>query len=244
MKILIAEDDFTSRRILEVILAKWGYEVISASDGLEAWEQLQRTDAPKLAILDWVMPGIDGDEICRKLRKTESGSATYIILLTARDGKDDIINGLEAGADDYLAKPFDNDELRARIAVGKRVIQLQSVLSEQEKFKGVLELAGAVCHELNQPLQAVSGYSELLMVGVKEDDPIREQLGKIKGQVDRMAKITRKLMGITKYKTKGYLKGNIIDIDEASKKRDDLDGNPEGNTEEWHHGQEKDSGCR
>ncbi len=220
MKILIAEDDFTSRRILEAILLRWGYEVISAADGLEAWEQLQRADAPPLAILDWMMPEIDGDELCRRLKKRKPTATTYVILLTARGGKEDIVKGLEAGADDYLAKPFDNGELRARVAVGRRIVELQSALSEQEKFRGVLEMAGAVCHELNQPLQAISGYSELLLMSLKEGDPHHEQIGKIKGLVDRMGEITKKLMGITKYKTKGYLNGNIIDIDKASKKQE------------------------
>ena len=135
MKILIAEDNLTTRRILETILVKWNYDVISACDGNEAWEKLQEKDPPKLIILDWMMPGINGVEICRKLRRVDSAEPMYIILLTARDEKNDIVEGLGAGADDYIAKPFDKDELRARIDVGRRIVELQTAVLEKKNFK-------------------------------------------------------------------------------------------------------------
>jgi len=216
MKILIAEDDFTSRRMLEAVLSKWGYEVISAVDGNEAWEKLQGADAPKLAVLDWMMPEMDGIEVCRKLRQSATTNPTYIILLTARNNKEDIIEGLDAGADDYIAKPFDNDELRARVNVGRRIVELQDALLEKEKLKGVIEMAGAVCHDLNQPLMAVSGYSEILLMNTPEDNPQYSSIRNIQEQVDRMGKITRKLMKITRYKTRDYLQGKIIDLDKSS----------------------------
>jgi len=217
VKILIAEDDKTSRMMLKHMLGKFGYDAVSAIDGNEAWEKLQKADAPKLAILDWMMPKMDGIEICRRLRQVETITPIYIILLTARSGKKDIIEGFEAGADDYIAKPFDGDELRARINVGRRIIELQTSLSEKKKFQGVIEMAGAVCHEMNQPMQVVSGISELLMMDVENDSPLYENIKIIKEQIDRMGEITKKLMGITKYKTKGYLKSKIIDINEATK---------------------------
>lgn len=199
------------------MLGKFGYDAVSTVDGNEAWEKLQKADAPKLAILDWMMPKMDGIEICRRLRQVETITPIYIILLTARSGKKDIIEGFEAGADDYIAKPFDGDELRVRINVGRRIIELQTSLSEKEKFQGVIEMAGAVCHEMNQPMQVVSGISELLMMDVEDDSPLYENIKIIKEQIDRMGEITKKLMGITKYKTKGYLESKIIDIDEAIK---------------------------
>jgi diguanylate cyclase (GGDEF)-like protein len=130
MKILIADDDFTSRRILETVLGKLGYEVLSVADGDEAWEKLQEKDGPKLAILDWVMPGIEGVEICRKLRKIEKDvdQYTYVILLTSKGSKENIVIGMEAGADDYIVKPFDYHELRVRVRAGQRIIELQSEL--------------------------------------------------------------------------------------------------------------------
>ena len=180
MRILIAEDDPTTRRTLEVILFKWGYEVISTTNGSEAWEKLQGDNAPQLAVLDWMMPKMDGLEVCQKLRQVETSMPTYIIFLTARDKKKDVVKGLKAGADDYIVKPFDNDELRARIEVGRRVVELQSTLFEKEKLQGVIEMAGAVCHELNQPLQVVSALSELLIMDVENDTPLHQNIKNIR----------------------------------------------------------------
>ncbi len=215
MRILIAEDDFTSRRLLEAVLAKWGYDVVSARDGHEAWEKLQSVDAPKLAVLDWMMPKMDGIEVCYRLRQMEKTIPTYIILLTARDGKKDIVKGLEAGADDYIAKPFDNNELRARINVGRRIVELQASLVEKEKLQGVIEMAGAVCHELNQPMQVISGLSELFLDSL-DDNHIKDDIKEINAQVKRLGRITKKLSGVTKYKTKDYLTSKIIDLDKAA----------------------------
>jgi sigma-B regulation protein RsbU (phosphoserine phosphatase) len=141
MKVLIAEDDVTSRMMLKAILTKWGYEVVETSDGDEAWQVLQREDAPRLAILDWVMPGLSGDELCRKVRQLSPLRPIYIILLTVRRDKADVIVGLEAGANDYVRKPFDREELRARVRVGERVVRLEATL-----FKRIRELQDAMAH--------------------------------------------------------------------------------------------------
>jgi len=130
---LIGEDDPISRHLLEVILQKWGYEVTSCFDGLAAWSMLQLPEAPPMAILDWMMPGIAGVDICRKVRELPRSLSTYIILLTARGNSQDIVAGLEAGADDYLTKPFDRDELRARLQTGYRTIELQRTLAYRVK---------------------------------------------------------------------------------------------------------------
>ncbi len=131
MKILIAEDDLVSRRLLQAALGKWGYEVIVACDGNEAWEALRQQPLPALLILDWLMPGMDGLEICRKVRGLPGYQSAYIILLTGKTSKEDVISGLDAGADDYVTKPFDPGELRARVSVGVRVAQLQLKLAER-----------------------------------------------------------------------------------------------------------------
>ena len=131
MKVLIAEDEIVSRRLLESALPRWGYDVITATDGEEAWALLQERDAPTIMVLDWLMPRVDGVEICRRIRAHPRLSSVYIILLTARTAVEDVVQGLEAGANDYITKPFDIAELRARMQVGARVVKLQTTLAER-----------------------------------------------------------------------------------------------------------------
>lgn len=131
MRILIAEDDAVSRRRLEATLQKWGYEVLAVEDGLAAWEVLQGEMPPPLAILDWMMPGMDGIEVCRKVRERSPSRPLYIIVLTARGSREDVVAGLQAGGDDYVTKPFDREELHARVRVGLRVLQLQMNLADR-----------------------------------------------------------------------------------------------------------------
>ena len=133
MKILVAEDELTFRHMLKTFLSKWGFEVVVASDGQEAWEVLQSEDRPRLAVLDWMMPGRDGVEICRALRQAKSDRYTYVLLLTSRDQKQDVVQGFEAGADDYLVKPFDPNELKARVHAGERIVQLQDTLIQTQE---------------------------------------------------------------------------------------------------------------
>jgi CheY-like chemotaxis protein len=131
MKVLIAEDDPPALELLEKVLGRWGYEVVTATNGEEAWAALRRDDAPALAILDWMMPDVDGLEVCRRLRADPRLRAVYVIILTARSDRDDLVLGLEAGADDYVSKPFDAAALRARLLVGSRVVKLQRELQER-----------------------------------------------------------------------------------------------------------------
>jgi DNA-binding response OmpR family regulator len=128
VQVLIAEDDAISRKLLEVNLSRAGYSVVAVADGEQAWDALQADGAPKLAILDWMMPVMDGVEVCRRVRSDQRPGYIYLILLTAKSRQEDRAEGFQAGADDYLTKPFDVQELRARIAVGQRIIELQCVL--------------------------------------------------------------------------------------------------------------------
>jgi two-component system, cell cycle response regulator len=128
VKILIADDSIVSRHLLEATLRKWGYDVQVACDGAEALDLLQRQDAPSLIILDWMMPGMTGVEVCKQIRQRASEPYVYILLLTSKSQKEDLIEGMEAGADDYITKPFDQNELQVRLRAGKRLVDLQSQL--------------------------------------------------------------------------------------------------------------------
>ena len=128
MNVLIAEDDPVTRHALEVLLASWSYDVVAVSDGTEAWELLRGNGRPRLAVLDWIMPGIDGADICRRIRSLGDEPYVYILMLTIKGEAKSVIEGFESGADDYLTKPFDADELKARIRAGRRIIELQERL--------------------------------------------------------------------------------------------------------------------
>jgi two-component system, cell cycle response regulator len=141
LKILIADDELATQRVVETLLAKHGYEVVLAKNGEETLELLQREDAPNLVILDWLMPDIDGIEICRRVREWSKGRYIYIIMLTAKTAKEDFVAGLDAGMDDYLSKPFHPDELRARVRAGERMLALHEQLRIQatrDHLTGVL----------------------------------------------------------------------------------------------------------
>jgi len=131
MRVLVAEDDPVSRRLLAVSLRRWGYEVVEAVDGEQAWDLLQQPDAPNLVILDWMMPGVGGIEICRRVRQADHPAPAYIILLTVRTSRVDIVHGLDAGANDYITKPFNREELRARIQCGVRTVHLERSLAQR-----------------------------------------------------------------------------------------------------------------
>jgi phosphoserine phosphatase RsbU/P len=159
VNVLVADDEVIFRRMVRGALARAGHEVVEAADGDEAWHRLTvAPDPPLLAILDWMMPGIDGSELCRRLRLQEGGAARYVILLTSRDRREDVVNGLDAGADDYLTKPFDADELRARVHAGQRILGLQQALADrvaalEQALAQVTQLEGllpicAWCHKV------------------------------------------------------------------------------------------------
>ncbi|MFW1677374.1 diguanylate cyclase [Pontibacter sp. JAM-7] len=128
MKLLIADDDATSRTMLMMLSRQWGFDPVMAEDGLTAWRAMQVEEAPSMLLLDWEMPGLNGIELCQKIRAKFIDSPPYIILLTSRNRVEDVVAGLDQGANDYIAKPFENAELHARIRVGQRLLQMQSEL--------------------------------------------------------------------------------------------------------------------
>jgi diguanylate cyclase (GGDEF)-like protein len=183
MRVLIADDDDVLRHILEATLAKWGYDVVVARNGLEAWRLLQGNDAPKLAILDWIMPGMDGVEVCREIRRGEDRPYIYVLLLTAKHKKQDVIAGLEAGADDYIAKPFDPQELKVRLRTGRRILDLQAeLLSARETLRyqathdgltGLLNRTAAL-DALRNELERVTRHDTPLCLMLADIDHFKE----------------------------------------------------------------------
>ena len=171
MNVLIAEDDRVTAEILARTLQRWNYETTIVCDGAQAWEQLRGATVPTLVILDWMMPGMDGPDVCRRVRAELPLAHMYLLLVTARETRGDVIAGLEAGADDYIIKPFDPDELRARVAVGIRVLTLQQKLAERvgeleaalsnvKQLRGLLPIC-SYCKRIrgdDQYWQQVEGY--------------------------------------------------------------------------------------
>jgi DNA-binding response OmpR family regulator len=155
LRVLIADDDHPTRILLRAAINQWGYEVIEAGDGEEAWEILQTVDAPRLLIVDWLMPRLDGVALCSRI-KHELTYHPYTILLTQVSGTENIIKGLEAGADEFLAKPFNMAELRSRLSVGARIIQYENVLRNQnkelEQYIGQMETLGALALSISREI--------------------------------------------------------------------------------------------
>jgi phosphoserine phosphatase RsbU/P len=162
MNVLIAEDDDVSRRLLETILRLLGHQIVAVTDGLQAWAALVGQSPPRLALLDWNMPGLSGVEICRRLRERPALEAPYVILVTARAQKEDVVAGLTAGADDYVTKPIAHDELAARIQVGMRTLALRDELVESAR---AVEVAAAEIKVL-QGLLPICAYCK----SIRDDD--------------------------------------------------------------------------
>ena len=194
--VLIAEDDPLFRRMIERWFQRWDYRVTVVENGLDAWDVLQKEDAPQLAILDWMMPGMDGLELCRKIRSRERGPYRYVLLLTARDDKQDVVAGLEAGADDYLTKPFEVDELRARVRSGKRILDLQAALLHARD-----ELQAVAAHDALTGLWNRGAILDLLRGEISRRKRTTDALGVIMADVDYFKKIND---------THGHLVGDAV----------------------------------
>ena len=205
MQILIAEDNRFYRQFLESTIREWDYEVIATGSGREAWEVLQGKDAPPIAVLDWMMPDLDGLELCRRVQALDRPRHPYLLMLTAKAGKENIIAALQGVADDYLVKPCDHGELHARLQVARRIVSLQANLAERvwelenalsvaQKMDLVGRLAGGVAHDFNNLLTVVTGYSDLLLRDIRPDDPRREAIESIKEAGEQGTSLTRQLL--------------------------------------------------
>ncbi|OQY58841.1 MAG: hypothetical protein B6245_09745 [Desulfobacteraceae bacterium 4572_88] len=218
--ILIVDDAPANIRVLVEILAE-EYEISVATSGQEALEiATSKTDlygSPDMLLLDIMMPEMDGYEVCKYLRRNADTRDIPVVFVTANTDDETLKEAFESGGTDYVRKPVNRIELLARIKSALTQQELTKKLLEEERLEGVLEMAGAVCHELNQPMQSVLGFSQLLLDDLSQDDQKYEYIRIIKDQIGKMGKITKKLMRITRYETRDYIESTkIIDINRAS----------------------------
>jgi diguanylate cyclase (GGDEF)-like protein len=205
MKVLIADDSATSRILLRSALQRWGYEVVVAENGAQALEILGRPDSPSMAILDWVMPFLTGPEVCRKVRETHREPYTYILLLTSKNTKTETVEGLDAGADDYVVKPFDEHELQVRLRAGKRIVDLQMDLLRARE-----ELRERANKDLLTMLPNRSAISTSLQQEIARCHRDRRSVGVILLDIDHFKKIND---------TYGHFAGDAVLRETASRLR-------------------------
>jgi len=214
--ILIVDDNPVNNKMLQTVLEKNGYRTISAGNGDEGIKTAKQV-GPDLILLDIQMPIMNGIEACKILRQDKRTKDIPILFVTADTDDAVLKEAFDSGGTDYVRKPVNRIELFARMESALTHQMITKKLVEDEKLKGVLEMAGAVCHELNQPMQAGLGYSELLLMDAPREKALYSTVKKIRKQINRMSKITAKLMQITRYESKDYIAGTrIIDIDKAS----------------------------
>jgi diguanylate cyclase (GGDEF)-like protein len=199
MRILIAEDDLVTARLLRALLDSWGFEVVTVTDGVSALAVLQTPDAPRLAILDWMMPGLDGPEVCRRARAYRPGVPMYLILVTSREARRDVVAGLDAGADDYVVKPPDPEELRSRLKAGIRVLAMEHHFARVAMVDSLTELPNrrslddTFSRQLTRSLREQHAVS-LLMVDVDHFKRLNDTHGHLVGDevLKRLARILRR----------------------------------------------------
>ena len=216
MRVLFADDDVIARTLLAAVLADLDHEVTVAEDGAEAWAEFQRAPTP-LVLLDINMPGIDGLEVCRRIRGHEAGREAFVLIITARDGRADLDSVLEAGADDYVTKPTSPENLRARLEIAKRRIAqddarrtAEAELARSRWLAGIGETTIALEHEINNPLSALLGHAELLMMDKSLPEDVHEQLRIIQEQAARIAQVVRRLAKLKNPQSVEYLAGSLM----------------------------------
>ena len=223
MRVLFADDDVISRTLLAAVLTHLGHEPREASDGGQAWAQFQADPAP-LVILDVNMPVLDGLEVCRRIRAHERGRETFVLVVTARDARDDLAEVLDAGADDYVSKPSTPENLRARLEIAARRIAqgearraAEAELARARWLAGIGETTIALEHEINNPLSALLGHAELLLMDRELGTDQREQLQIVREQAARIAEVVRRLAKLKNPKSVEYLSGaRMIDLSKGT----------------------------
>ena len=220
MRVLLADDDAIARTLLCAVLADFNHEVVVAEDGERAWELFQEAPVP-LVVLDINMPGLDGLTVCRLIRGHEAGRETFVVVVTARDGRDDLTAVLAAGADDYVTKPTSPENLRARLEIaGQRIVQnaasraAEAELARSRWLAGIGETTIAIEHEINNPLSALLGHAELLLMeeGGMNDEQ-KDSLRIIQEQATRIADVVRRLARLKNPQSVEYLAGSrMLDL--------------------------------
>ena len=219
MRVLVADDDVIALTLVTAVLADLEHDVIAVGDGAAAWERYQQEPVP-LVILDINMPGLDGLEVCRRIRAHEEGVATFVLVCTARDAREDLANVLESGADDYVTKPSSPENLRARLEIARRRIGLDNLrraaeaeLARSRWLSGIGETTIAVEHEINNPLSALLGNAELLLMDESLAEEHREQVRIVREQATRIAQVVRRLAHLKNPQSVEYLAGSrMIDL--------------------------------
>lgn len=215
-RILVIDDDSDVRRVVQKQIEAAGHEVTAASGGHEG-VALARRSPPDLILTDLMMPDGDGNAVVEAIRKDEALTRTPIIMLTARSDVEDVVQGLEQGADDYIGKPFHRRELLARVQALLRMRELQERVVEGERLKALLELAGAAAHEINQPLTVIVGYADLMLRRSQEEDPSRPLLRAILDNATQIAGTLKKFQTIRRYESKTYLGDiKILDVERST----------------------------
>jgi DNA-binding response OmpR family regulator len=216
MRVLFADDDIIARTLMAAVLADLDHDVSMEEDGEAAWAAFQRDPTP-LVVLDINMPGLDGLEVCRRIRQHEAGRDVFVLIVTARDGRDDLARVLEAGADDYVTKPTSPENLRARLEIAKRRIAQDLVrrtaeaeLARSRWLAGIGETTIALEHEINNPLSALLGHAELMMMDNGLNEEQQEQLRIIQEQAARIAQVVRRLAKLKNPQSVEYLAGALM----------------------------------
>ena len=227
MRVLFADDDAIARTLLAAVLTHLGHEPRGANDGERVWAMFQETPAP-LVILDVNMPVLDGLEVCRRIRAHEAGRETFVLVVTARDGRDDLAAVLDAGADEYVMKPSSPENLRARLQIAARRIALdrarrsaEAELARARWLAGIGETTIALEHEINNPLSALLGHAELLLMDDDLTGEQREQLRVIRERAAQIAEVVRRLARLKNPKSVEHLAGaRMIDLSKGPARTD------------------------
>jgi DNA-binding response OmpR family regulator len=216
MRVLFADDDVIARALMAAVLADLEHDVTIVENGEQAWEVFQRDPAP-LVVLDINMPGLDGLEVCRRIRAHPGGRDAFVLIVTARDRRDDLAEVLEAGADDYVTKPSSPENLRARLEIAKRRMAqdearraAEGELARSRWLAGIGETTIALEHEINNPLAALLGHAELLMMDQTLAAEHQEQLMIIQEQAARIAQVVRRLAKLKNPQSVEYLAGSLM----------------------------------